>query len=152
LGTWAVLTKKAGALQGGDGAFSPNRGFGPADFSDGMSNTLAVAEVKGYTTRVAGNPTTVTFANPPPPPASPAGLGAAPPFGLAGLSLAAFDVTRQTHAEWVDGKVHETGFTTAFPPNTAVAYTSGGTVYDVDFISATETSPGDTYAAVTSRS
>jgi prepilin-type processing-associated H-X9-DG protein len=57
-----------------------------------------------------------------------------------------------THAEWVDGKVHETGFTTVFPPNTFVGYNSGGTAYDVDFISATETSLGDTYAAVTSRS
>lgn len=40
--------------------------------------------------------------------------------------------------------------TTVFPPNTAVAYTSGGTTYDVDFVSATEASTGDTYAAVTS--
>jgi prepilin-type processing-associated H-X9-DG protein len=54
--------------------------------------------------------------------------------------------------EWVDGKVHETGFTTVFPPNTVVAYPSGGATYDVDFVTATEASPGDTYAAVTSRS
>jgi prepilin-type N-terminal cleavage/methylation domain-containing protein/prepilin-type processing-associated H-X9-DG protein len=150
LGTWRVLTKPA--MQGGDGAFSPNRGFAPRDFRDGMSNTLALAEVKSYTTRVSGSPNTVTFATAPAPPLSPAGLGAAPPFGLAGLSLAAFDATKVTHAEWVDGKVHETGFTTVFPPNTLVAYTNGGTTYDVDFVSATETSPGDTYAAVTSRS
>ena len=83
---------------------------------------------------------------------SPAGLYAKPPFGLAGLSLAAFDLTKVTHAEWVDGKVHETGFTTAFAPNTAVAFSSGGVTYDVDFVSAAETSLGDTYAAVTARS
>ena len=69
-----------------------------------------------------------------------------------GLSLAAFNATKRTHAEWVDGKIHETGFTTVFPPNTLVGYGSGGTTYDVDFVAATETNLGDTYAAVTSRS
>ncbi|HYT93106.1 MAG TPA: H-X9-DG-CTERM domain-containing protein, partial [Gemmataceae bacterium] len=83
---------------------------------------------------------------------SPAGLTTSPPFGLTGLSLAAFDPARHTHAEWVDGKVHETGFTTVFPPNTLVSYTSGDATYDVDFLSATETNLGDTYAAVTARS
>jgi hypothetical protein len=48
--------------------------------------------------------------------------------------------------------VHETGFTTVFAPNTAVEFVSGGMTYDVDFVSATESSLGDTYAAVTSRS
>jgi prepilin-type N-terminal cleavage/methylation domain-containing protein len=151
LGTWAVLTKKATGLQGGDGAFSANVGFTPRDFRDGMSNTLAFAEVKGYTPRVSGSPSTVTFATAPAPPSAPGGLLTSPPFGLPGLSLAAFDPTKFTHAEWVDGKVHETGFTTAFPPNTVVSYPGGGG-YDVDFISATETSLGDTYAAVTARS
>src|SRR5947208_2836612 len=59
------------------------------------------------------------------------------------------------HTEWVDGRVHETGFTAAFPPNTRVAYTSGGKRYDVDFISSTEgvtTGAPPTYAAVTARS
>src|SRR5207244_13566648 len=84
-----------------------------------------------------------------PPPASPTALLASP---LPGVGLGAFDPTRFTHAEWVDGKVHETGFTTCFPPNTLVAYASGGATYDVDFVSAGETSRGDRYAAVTSRS
>jgi prepilin-type N-terminal cleavage/methylation domain-containing protein len=144
LGTWAVLTNKAGAMPGGDGAFSPNQGFRPANFIDGMSNTLAMSEVKSYTTRIGGSVNTMTFAPPPPPPSSPADLG--------GFSLAAFDPTKMTHVEWVDGKVHETGFTTVFPPNTLVAFASGGTTYDVDFVSATEANLGDTYAAVTSRS
>ncbi len=152
LGTWAVLTNKASGVRVGDGAFAPNLGFRPADFVDGLSNTLAVSEVKAYTARVSGSPNAVTFAVPPAPPSSPAGVAAAPPVGMAGLSLAAFDPAKYTHAEWVDGKVHETGFTTAFPPNTLVAFPSGGTTYDVDFVSATEASPGDTYAAVTSRS
>ena len=58
-----------------------------------------------------------------------------------------------THVEWVDGKVHETGFTTVFPPNTLVAFASGGTTYDVDFVSRPRRRTWeDTYAAVTSRS
>jgi prepilin-type N-terminal cleavage/methylation domain-containing protein/prepilin-type processing-associated H-X9-DG protein len=152
LGTWAVLTKKAAGLQTGDGAFCPNRGFSPRDFTDGLSNTLAFAEVKGYTTRLSGSPSNVSFASVPPPPSSSNSLTTSPPFGLVGLSLAPFDATKQTHVEWVDGKVHETGFTAVFPPNTVVAYPSGGLVYDVDFVSATEANVGDTYAAVTARS
>jgi prepilin-type N-terminal cleavage/methylation domain-containing protein/prepilin-type processing-associated H-X9-DG protein len=144
LGTWAVLTNKTMGMQGGDGAFSPNRGFRPADFTDGMSNTLGLAEVKGYTTRVASSVNTATFANPPPPPSSPADFAAFAP--------AALDPSKMTHVEWVDGKVHETGFTTVFPPNTVVSYSGPDKIYDVDFITATESSLGDTYAAVTSRS
>jgi prepilin-type N-terminal cleavage/methylation domain-containing protein/prepilin-type processing-associated H-X9-DG protein len=145
-GTWAVLTQKAAGMQVGDGAFAPNRGFRPGDFADGLSNTLALAEVKAFTPRTGGSSTTATAPGLAPPAAA---TDIATGFGL---GLAAFDPSRNTHVEWVDGKVHETGFTTAFPPNTVVAYISGGTTYDVDFVSATESNPGDTYAAVTSRS
>ena len=143
-GTWAVLTAKATAMQIGDGAFGPNRGHRPADFADGMSNTLAVSEVKAFTNRVTGAMNTTTYATPPAPPANPAALSS--------FSLGTFDPARNTHVEWVDGKVHETGFTTVFAPNTRVLYPSGGTDYDVDMVLATESSLGDTYAAVTSRS
>jgi hypothetical protein len=148
-GSWAVLTKPA--MQGGNGAFGSNLNLAAAHFTDGMSNTLAMAEVKGFTPRVSGSPSTLTFAAPLAP-SSPDALLATPPFGLTGMSLAAFDPTRFTHVEWVDGKVHETGFTTTFTPNTIVSLASGGVVYDIDFISATESNAGDTYAAVTSRS
>ena len=144
LGTWGVLTKKATAMQAGDGAFVSNRGLRAADFLDGMSNTLGLAEVKGYTTKVAGSVNTTIYATPPAIPFSPS--------AISGLSLAAFDPAKMTHAEWVDGKVHETGFTAVFAPNTNVVYNSGGTDYDVDYVAAGETSVGDTYAAVTSRS
>jgi prepilin-type N-terminal cleavage/methylation domain-containing protein len=144
LGPWGVLTRKAAGMTGSGGAFTPNRGFRPGDFIDGMSNTLGLAEVKGYTVRITATPNTLTFPTPPAVPATPTGLTSFP--------LAAFDPAKQTHVEWVDGKVHETGFTTVFPPNTNVAFASGGKSYDVDFISATESSLGDTYAAVTARS
>lgn len=152
MGTWGVLTAKTTTMQGSDGAFSSNFGCTPAMFKDGMSCTLAMSEVKGYTNRLTGSPDNVVYSLAPPPPTSPADLMPSPPFGLPGLSPAAFNPASFTHAEWVDGKVHETGFTTAFTPNTVVPYVSGGVKYDVDFISITETKLGDTYAAVTSRS
>ena len=64
LGSWGVLTKKA-RVQGSMGAFSPNRGYKPTDFTDGMSNTPDSGEVKSYTTRLGGSPTTLTFTTPP---------------------------------------------------------------------------------------
>ncbi len=152
LGTWNVFTAHTSAMQAGDGAFRPNFGYRPANFTDGMSNTLAMAEVKSYTNKVSGSPNTVVYPSQMPPPSSPNDVASSPPCGLTGLTQAAFDPTKFTHAEWVDGKVHETGFTTTFTPNTVVPYLSGGVTYDVDFISASETSLGDTYAAVTSRS
>ena len=143
-GTWAVLTAKSSGMRTGDGAFTPNRGAKPTDFTDGMSNTLAVAEVKAFTNRVSGASNATTYPVPPAPPANAAAVAA---FGLAAFNPASF-----THVEWVDGKVHETGVTTVFAPNTKVLYPSGGTDYDVDLVLATESNAGDTYAAVTSRS
>ena len=144
LGTWGVLTNKAGGMRGGDGAFSPNRSARPADIADGLSNTVALAEVKAYTPKLSGASNATTYSPPPAPPTAPA--------DVAGLPLAAFDPAKVTHVEWVDGKVHETGTTAVFPPNTNVKYASGGVTYDVDYVAASESSLGDTYAAVTARS
>jgi len=143
-GTWAVLTAKVAGMQTGDGAFGPNRGYTPGDFADGMSNTLAAAEVKAFTNRIGGASSTATFS---PAPALPPS-----PVALSSFALSAFNPSSFTHVEWVDGKVHETGFTTVFTPNTPVTYSSGGTSYDVDLVLTTESSRGDTYAAVTARS
>jgi hypothetical protein len=58
------------------------------------------------------------------------------------------------HTEWCDGRVHHSGFTTVFAPNTRVPYVSGGKEYDIDVNSRQEgTSLTDaTYAAITARS
>jgi prepilin-type N-terminal cleavage/methylation domain-containing protein/prepilin-type processing-associated H-X9-DG protein len=144
-GTWLVRDPSTGT--GGDGAFVQTVPLRPAHFADGLSNTLAFSEVKAYTANLSrgGNP---NAANAPPPsdPAAVAGLGGALRPGVPGQSGG--------HGEWVDGKVHETGFTTTFPPNTPVPYADGGTVYDIDFVSASEGNTNNqfTYAAVTSRS
>ena len=101
-GTWMVLDPATG--QTGDGAFAPNRGFAPADFADGLSNTLAAAEVRACTDLLRGGNPGVARA---PLPAAPADVLA---FGGAYRDDAG-------HTEWVDGKVHQTGFTALFPPN-----------------------------------
>ena len=58
------------------------------------------------------------------------------------------------HTEWTDGRVHQSGFTTTFGPNTKVLYTEGGTIFDVDWTNQQEgkSTINVTYAAVTSRS
>jgi prepilin-type N-terminal cleavage/methylation domain-containing protein len=144
-GTWFVLDPASG--QGGDGAFppspaSPNGSIRPTDVSDGLSNTLAMAEVKAFTTylRDSGNPSGLGV----PAPASPA-------------AVAAFGGTLKPnggHVEWVDSRTNHTGFTTVFTPNTVVPLPGGGTSYDVDFTSQREgkSATRPTYAAVTARS
>jgi prepilin-type N-terminal cleavage/methylation domain-containing protein/prepilin-type processing-associated H-X9-DG protein len=140
LGTWLVFNPATRSA--GDGAFGGNRESRFADFTDGTSNTLGLAEVKAYQAflRGSGNPAMV----PAPVPNSPADV------------LAYGGTLRETgHTEWVDAKVHETGFTTIFPPNTQVPYVLGGRMYDVDFISSSENAASGsppTFAAVTSRS
>ncbi|MBI3468699.1 MAG: hypothetical protein HY000_37325 [Planctomycetes bacterium] len=58
------------------------------------------------------------------------------------------------HTEWPDGKVHQSGFTTAFAPNSQIACMVGGRAYDVDFTNQQEgkSLTVRTYAAVTARS
>ncbi|QEL13812.1 DUF1559 domain-containing protein [Limnoglobus roseus] len=145
LGNWPVLTAKATGMQTGNGAFAPSRSSRPGDIADGLSNTLGLAEVKGFTNRITATPNTTVYSTPPAIPTLPADAVA--------MGNNTFSATSYTHVEWVDGKVHETGFTAVFTPNTYVLYTgSDGTKYDVDVVLATEPSLGDTYAAVTSRS
>lgn len=45
-GTWFIYDPVSRRI--GDGAFAPNTAFDDADFSDGMSNTLAASENKAY--------------------------------------------------------------------------------------------------------
>ena len=58
------------------------------------------------------------------------------------------------HTEWCDGRVHHSGFTTVFTPNTFVPYVHDGQTYDIDVNSEKEgnSTTKATYAAITSRS
>jgi prepilin-type N-terminal cleavage/methylation domain-containing protein/prepilin-type processing-associated H-X9-DG protein len=139
-GTWFIYDPVSD--EAGDGAFAPNRAFRAAEISDGLSRTLAWSEVKAYQPNMwdTSNPGQLGVA----PPATPAEL--APYFG------GTFDFNG--HTEWVEGDVHETGFTTTFTPNANVAYVDGAGTYSVDVTSMRdgESTTLPTYAAVTARS
>lgn len=145
-GSWLVYDPGGGRR--GDGAFFVNSETRPASFTDGLSNTLAAAEVKAFTSYFRNT------ADPGPrPPTSPAGLAAFASGAQFKLGPNTNDNTG--HTEWPDGRVHHSGFTTVFTPNTLVAYVhTDSQTYDVDYNSQQEgrslTQP--TYAAVTSRS
>jgi prepilin-type N-terminal cleavage/methylation domain-containing protein len=139
LGTWMVWDPATG--QAGDGAFTVNSKTRMTDMIDGTSSTLAFAEVKAWRPYLRDGGT-------------PNGLGVPPPNDPA--AVAAYGGSFKTdsgHTEWTDARVHQTGFTTVFTPNTRVDYTSGGVLYDIDFNSSREgkTTNRTTYAAVTSR-
>jgi prepilin-type N-terminal cleavage/methylation domain-containing protein/prepilin-type processing-associated H-X9-DG protein len=139
-GTWFIYDPVSDTA--GDGAFAPNRCFKPSDISDGLSNTLALAENKAYQPNMWDT-------------SKPNSLNVAPPANAAALSGfygGTFD--SNGHTEWVEGDVHETGFTTVLAPNTAVPYVNAGTTYDIDVTSIRdgESTTQPTYAAVTARS
>ena len=107
--------------------------------ADGTSNTIAFSEVKAYTPYLRdGSAGTATV-----------------PGSNAISGLGGSFKSSTGHTEWVDGRIHQAGFTTVFTPNTVVPHVDGGTTYDVDYTSCREEKTGctgPTYAAVTSRS
>lgn len=136
VGVWHVFTNST--LLQGNGAFAPNSRFTTADFIDGTSTTLCAAEVKAFTPYLRdGDAASASL----PEPADISGFGG--DFK-----------TDSGHTEWVDGRSHQTGFTTTFTPNTVVPHVDSGTTYDVDFTNCREAKncSGPTYAAVTTRS
>ncbi|RLS57859.1 MAG: DUF1559 domain-containing protein [Planctomycetota bacterium] len=145
-GTWFVFDPTTG--RGGDGCFFPNSSLGPHSITDGMSNTLACCDVKTFQPYFCN---TVTPSRQPP--VSPSDLA---PWAVAAVfRLGPSLQNNGGHNEWCEGSVHESGFTTVFPPNFRVTYQhSDGRTYDIDYNSRYEgTSPTEpTYAAVTARS
>ncbi len=139
-GTWFIydpVSKTAG-----DGAFAPNQEFRTSEISDGLSHTLGMAENKAFQPNVwdTNKPNTLGVAAP------------STPSELMAFFGGTFD--SNGHTEWVEGDVHETGFTTTLTPNTPVPYQSGGLTYDIDVTSLRdgESITLPTYAAVTARS
>jgi prepilin-type processing-associated H-X9-DG protein len=146
-GTWAVWNPGDGT--GGDGAFFPNARLTPASFTDGLSNTLMLAEVKAYTP-YGRNMTTAVSTTPPTTAEEVAALFNAAPDKKAGPTTN----DNTGHTEWPDGRVHHSGITTVLTPNTKVLASYNGLTYDVDFNSRQEGSSATvpTCAAITSRS
>lgn len=135
-GVWFVWDNTS--RQPGNGVFAPNRGTRMADVVDGLTNTLGFSEVKAFNPYLRdGSNASATIPNP-------------TAIGALGGSFK----DSSGHTEWVDGRVHQTGFTVTFVPNTLVPHTDSGTEYDIDFTNCREekSCSGSTYAAVTSRS
>jgi prepilin-type N-terminal cleavage/methylation domain-containing protein/prepilin-type processing-associated H-X9-DG protein len=139
-GTWFVWDPVTQTK--GDGAFAVDQSIRPAQFTDGMSNTLGMAEVKTYLGIIHDglNPDILNA----PVPSTPAQLAA----------LGGAYTPQATHTAWVYGIMPYTGLTTVFTPNTFVASLQGGQQVDISFTSCRlGTSLVDlTYAAITSRS
>lgn len=126
-------------------AFGPNQSRRWADFTDGLSQTLILSEVKNYQPylRDCGGLSRINDpASIPGPRSDP--MGVAPEYSGGACTL-----KPDGHAEWVDGGVHHTGFTTAWPPNKHIG---NSTARDLDINGQREKVGGPTFAAVTSRS
>jgi prepilin-type N-terminal cleavage/methylation domain-containing protein/prepilin-type processing-associated H-X9-DG protein len=160
-GTWMVYNWATG--QQGDGAFLVNTplngvtGLPAAAFSDGLSNTLAAADVKALVVNLkAGALPGASY----PAPTDIRTMGTSLKFLTGSTTLGS------GHKEWGDARVIQSGVTTTFPPNTLVPCPGGGAAggtpgvtYDVDYNSFTEGNGSTyigtnniTYAAVTARS
>ncbi len=138
-GTWLVFNPIT--REGSRGAFTHYDPLTIAQIYDGLSNTLCFSEVKAYQSYYRNSSVT--------------SLSQAMPVDPSEIcSLGGDFKSEGAHVEWVDGKVHETGFTSVFTPNTKVRCDVGGVKVDMDWVSQSEgRSPTiPTFAAVTSRS
>ncbi len=140
VGTWFVYDPLTGKT--GDGAFIMNGKLRLTDIPDGTSNTLGMTEGKTFTPALldGANPNVASAPIPTVPADVVANGGTLKPVG--------------GHVEWIDARSIQSGFTTTFPPNTEVLFSSAGVTYDVDFSSRREGKTGNvfTYSAVTARS
>lgn len=146
MGIWFIWDPATG--RGGDGVTYPNSKMKPADFQDGLSNTLCASEIKAFTPYYRNVPG-FSYSSVPSVPANVAAFcsGGQPKLGP--------DLQQCTgHTEWVDGRAAHVGFTAVFVPNTVIPFVLGGKTYDIDFSSQKEgasvTNP--TYSANPARS
>jgi len=139
-GAWFIYDPPTDQV--GDGAFVPNRAFGPAAITDGLSGTVGMSEAKAYQPNYwdSQNPSTLGVV----PPTTPNEL----------LNYLGGTFDGNGHTEWVEGDVHEVGFTTTMTPNTKVMTPANGQQVDIDLTSMRdgESITLPTYAAITSRS
>jgi prepilin-type N-terminal cleavage/methylation domain-containing protein len=137
-GPWFIFNPVT--REGSRGAFRHYQPLRPAEFTDGLSQTLGFAECKAHTSYFRNSSVT----NPTQPmPNSPADI----------CSLGGEFKQDGAHGEWVDGKAHETAFTTLFPPNTSLPCQNTPTQV-VDWISQSEgrSATIPTFAAMMARS
>jgi prepilin-type N-terminal cleavage/methylation domain-containing protein len=143
MGSWLIHNPATGET--GDGAFRVNKATGPESFRDGLSKTLCMADVNSFTPYVRN----VTIVDPRLPTSTDHFRDAS-----GQLKLGPARENNTGHTVWCDGRVHHTGITTVFAPNTFVPYEHKGRLYDIDYTSQQEGRElqRPTYAAVTARS
>ena len=140
-GPWFVFDPTT--FRKGNGVFFPNSFLRIAAITDGTTSTLMISEVKAWMPYYRNGGATAT--------AIPSTVQEAIAIATVGTSF------RDTgHTEWPDGRVHHTGFTATFPPNTRIPVSIAGKVLDVDYNSWQEgldrRQGKPTYAFVGSRS
>jgi prepilin-type N-terminal cleavage/methylation domain-containing protein len=172
LGTWFVWDPVT--RQGGAGAFYPDSKLTSGKFTDGLTNTLCMAEVKAWMMyfRNAGDTAADLNAIWSPNMALPAGYTNAMQVPVDASTFCTLgggtggDATLKVqsgHTEWTDGRAHQIGFTTLMPPNAIIPCAEGGVTHDIDWTNWQEgknlnngapvaTDDFPTYAAVTARS
>jgi prepilin-type processing-associated H-X9-DG protein len=140
------------------GAFAPNKSRPIADFRDGLANTLLAAEVKSHQRQRLNCASLAQLSDPTRPTNQP------PASVIPSVGGGTDGFSDQGHCSWADGQVAQTGFTTAWSPNTQVIMPFfpklappiigvGKPFYaDLDLVGKLETDGGPTYAAVNSRS
>ena len=143
MGTWFIYDPVSGEV--GNGAFTVGRPTKVASISDGLSNTLAAAEVKSFTSYMRNadgfdleTPVSVDHFQ-----------------GVTGqLKLGPARTENTGHTVWTDGRVHHAGVTVTYVPNSVIPYVVDGDRYDIDFNSQQEGRDLNrkTFAAVTARS
>ena len=130
-------------------AFGVNLSRRWASFTDGLSNTLLMSDVKNYQVTIRDCGAFSQISNPsnvPPPTADP--LAICPEYQGGGSCV----VFLNAHTQWVEMSVHHNGFTTAWTPNRVTPGGPGLTRPDVNVLSIRERNGGPTFAAITSRS
>jgi prepilin-type N-terminal cleavage/methylation domain-containing protein len=140
-GPWFVFEPQT--QRQGDGVFFPNSFLKLSAITDGTSNTLLVSEVKAWQPYYRnGGPPSVIIPD--------------TPTEAAAVAITGSSFRDTGHTEWPDGRVHHTGFTATFPPNTQVLVPINGKMTDVDYNSSQEGRNGrqgpPTYAFILSRS
>jgi prepilin-type N-terminal cleavage/methylation domain-containing protein len=136
MGVWFVYDPRSN--RGGEGMFYPNSFLDHADVRDGTTNTVAISEVRSFNPYYRDGRTV------------PSGVSTLD--ALCGIGSFKRD---SGHTEWVDGRVHQTGFTAMFAPNADYScIVAGAGSLGVDWTSSREGKTADqpTFAAVTSRS
>ena len=126
--------------------FGPNHSRKLSELRDGTSQTIAAAEVTAYQSYIRDCGGLAQINQPDAIPAPDADPATVAPEYLSGCSE-----KTSGHTEWVDGHVHQSGFTTAWTPNRKIIRpTLPG--LSQDLTGQREARGGPTYAAVTSRS